>query len=42
MAQAPDHVIENLKLGEKAKEGKKVVKRKAPRAQLRQLGPADL
>ena len=30
VAQAPDHVIENLKLGEKAKEGKKVVKRKPP------------
>jgi superfamily II RNA helicase len=30
VAQAPEHVIENLRLGEKAKDGKKVVKRKAP------------
>ena len=30
-AQAPEHVIENLKLAEKAKAGKKVVKRKPPR-----------
>ena len=30
VAQAPEHAIENLKLGEKAKEGKKVVKRKPP------------
>jgi len=30
VAQAPEHVIENLRLGEKAKEGKKVVKRKPP------------
>lgn len=30
VAQAPEHVIENLKLEEKAKEGKKVVKRKPP------------
>ena len=30
MAQAPEHVIENLRLGEKAKDGKKVVKRKPP------------
>ncbi len=30
VAQAPEHVIENLKLGEKAKDGKKVVKRKPP------------
>ncbi|MFO1501343.1 MAG: DUF3516 domain-containing protein [Verrucomicrobiota bacterium] len=30
VAQAPEHTIENLKLEEKAKEGKKVVKRKAP------------
>ena len=30
VAQAPDHVIENLRLDEKAKDGKKVVKRKAP------------
>jgi superfamily II RNA helicase len=30
LAQAPEHFIENRKLDEKAKEGKKVVKRKAP------------
>ena len=30
VAQAPEHVIENLKLEEKAKDGKKVVKRKPP------------
>jgi superfamily II RNA helicase len=30
VAQAPEHVIENLRLGEKAKDGKKIVKRKAP------------
>jgi superfamily II RNA helicase len=30
LAQAPEHVIENLRLGERAKEGKKVVKRKPP------------
>ena len=30
VAQAPEHVIENLKLDEKAKGGKKVVKRKPP------------
>jgi superfamily II RNA helicase len=30
VAQAPEHVIENLRLGERAKEGKKVVKRKPP------------
>jgi superfamily II RNA helicase len=30
VAQAPEHAIENLKLGEKAKDGKKVVKRKPP------------
>ena len=30
VAQAPEHVIENLKLDEKAKDGKKVVKRKPP------------
>jgi superfamily II RNA helicase len=30
VAQAPEHVIENLKLGEKAKDGKKVVRRKPP------------
>ncbi len=30
VAQAPEHVIENLRLGEKAKGGKKVVKRKPP------------
>jgi superfamily II RNA helicase len=30
VAQAPEHMIENLKLEEKAKEGKKVVKRKPP------------
>ena len=30
-AQAPEHVIENLKLAEKAKAGKKVVRRKPPR-----------
>ena len=30
VAQAPEHVIENLKLGEKAKDGRKVVKRKPP------------
>ena len=29
-AQAPEHVIENLKLDEKARGGKKVVKRKPP------------
>jgi superfamily II RNA helicase len=30
VAQAPEHVVENLKLEEKAKEGKKVVRRKPP------------
>ena len=30
VAQAPEHVIENRRLGEKAKDGKKVVKRKPP------------
>jgi superfamily II RNA helicase len=30
VAQAPEHTIENLKLEEKAKEGKKVVKRRPP------------
>ena len=30
VAQAPEHVIDNLRLGEKAKDGKKVVKRKPP------------
>ena len=30
-AQAPEHVIDNLKLAEKAKAGKKVVKRRPPR-----------
>jgi hypothetical protein len=30
VAQAPEHVIENLRLAEKAKDGKKVVKRKPP------------
>src|SRR5581483_2529909 len=30
VAQAPEHVIENLKLEEKAKDGKKSVKRKPP------------
>src|SRR5262249_26693599 len=30
VAQAPEHVIENLRLGEKAQEGRKVVKRKPP------------
>ncbi len=30
VAQAPEHVIENLRLGEKAKGGRKVVKRKPP------------
>jgi len=30
VAQAPEHVIDNLRLGERAKEGKKVVKRKPP------------
>jgi superfamily II RNA helicase len=30
VAQAPEHVIENLRLGEKAKDGKKVVKRRPP------------
>jgi superfamily II RNA helicase len=30
VAQAPEHVIENLRLGEKAEGGKKVVKRKPP------------
>jgi superfamily II RNA helicase len=30
VAQAPEHVIENLKLDEKAKDGKKVVRRKPP------------
>jgi superfamily II RNA helicase len=30
VAQAPEHFIENLKLDEKAKEGRKVVKRKPP------------
>lgn len=31
VAQAPEHVIENLRLAEKAKTGRKVVKRKPPR-----------
>jgi hypothetical protein len=30
VAQAPEHVIENLRLGEKARAGRKVVKRKPP------------
>ena len=30
VVQAPEHVIENLRLGEKARDGKKVVKRKPP------------
>jgi superfamily II RNA helicase len=30
VAQAPEHVIENLRLGEKAKDGRKVVKRRPP------------
>ncbi|HUR46718.1 MAG TPA: DUF3516 domain-containing protein, partial [Candidatus Saccharimonadales bacterium] len=30
VAQAPEHVVENLKLEEKAREGKKIVKRKPP------------
>jgi hypothetical protein len=30
VAQAPEHAIENLKLGEKARDGRKVVKRKPP------------
>ena len=30
VAQAPEYAIENLKLGEKARDGKKVVKRKPP------------
>ncbi|HLA79011.1 MAG TPA: DUF3516 domain-containing protein [Vicinamibacteria bacterium] len=30
VAQAPEHAIENLRLGEKAKDGKKIVKRKPP------------
>jgi superfamily II RNA helicase len=30
VAQAPEHMIENLRLGEKAREGKKVVRRKPP------------
>jgi superfamily II RNA helicase len=30
VAQAPEHVIENLRLSEKAKDGRKVVKRKPP------------
>jgi superfamily II RNA helicase len=30
VAQAPEHVVENIKLDEKAKEGKKSVKRKPP------------
>jgi superfamily II RNA helicase len=30
VAQAPEHVIENLRLGAKAREGKRVVKRKPP------------
>jgi superfamily II RNA helicase len=30
VVQAPEHVIENLRLSEKAKDGKKVVKRKPP------------
>jgi superfamily II RNA helicase len=30
VAQAPEHFVENLKLDEKAKEGRKVVKRKPP------------
>jgi superfamily II RNA helicase len=30
VAQAPEHAIENLRLGEKAKDGRKVVKRKPP------------
>ena len=39
VAQAPEHVIENKKLEEKAKDGKKVVRAQAARAQLRELGP---
>jgi len=31
VAQAPEHVIENRRLGEKAKDGRKVVKRQPPR-----------
>jgi len=31
VAQAPEHVIENRRLGEKARDGKKVVKRQPPR-----------
>ena len=30
VAQAPEHVVENIKLDEKAKDGKKSVKRKPP------------
>ncbi|MGE5125914.1 MAG: DEAD/DEAH box helicase, partial [Betaproteobacteria bacterium] len=30
VAQAPEHVIENLRLGEKARDGRKVVKRRPP------------
>ena len=39
VVQAPEHVIENIKLSEKAaRDGKKVVEAQAARAQLRQLG----
>ena len=36
VAQAPEHVIENIRLAEKAKAGKKVVKRKPPRTNFAQ------
>ena len=42
VAQAPEHVIENLRLGEKAKDGKKSRQAQAARAQLRPLGHQDL
>ncbi len=43
VVQAPEHVIENIKLSEKAaRDGKKVDEAQAARAQLRQLGPEHL
>ena len=41
VAQAPEHVIENLKLGQKAAAGKKVVRKQPPKGYVA-LGPADL
>jgi len=43
VAQAPEHVIENLKLAEKsARDGKKTVKRQPPEKKFRQLGQKHL